>query len=94
MRRPLVRRARRQFPNLFPAGARERIWENIKAQDRWAMKHGKALLAFSINLLILSVILSTAFVGFLELYTRGMLPFVENDPSSPAKIAPKGAAPQ
>lgn len=70
MRRPFIKRLRRNTPNLLPEHMRKRAWENMKAHDAWAMKHGVTLLTVAINIFMMSVVFTYAYVGVSKLAER------------------------
>jgi hypothetical protein len=49
MRRPVIKRARRNIKNLFPPSMRDRVWDHIRSKDAWALRHGQTLLTVTLN---------------------------------------------
>jgi hypothetical protein len=73
MRRPLIKRMRRNAPNLLPERKRAAAWENIKAQDRWAMKHGQSMIRFSLNVFFASCFVTAVYMALLRAQEIGLL---------------------
>lgn len=73
MRRPPIKRFRREFTRLLPQRMRAGAWESVKRQDRMARRYGLAVLTGMMTLLLASIFVTAAFVGTLKLYEQGAL---------------------
>lgn len=65
MRRPWMKELRRRSPMLLPESRRAQAWERIKAQDQWAMRHGKGILQFLVSLLMASAFVNAVYLGLI-----------------------------
>lgn len=75
MRRPTIKEARRRIPNWLPPSKRAAAWDRIRAQDRWAMKHGRRILTFAVNVLLISLFANTIYFGLIWLQSSGAVRF-------------------
>lgn len=66
MRRPWVKAARRNIPNFAQPAKREKVWNRIKTQDAWAMKHGLFILTIIMNLVIGYVFMVATYLAILK----------------------------
>jgi len=73
MRRPWMKRLQRASGNLFPAARQDRFRQSVVKQNRWARRYGFALLTFSLNLFLASVIVTGTYFLVLGLYESGQL---------------------
>lgn len=73
MRRPFVRRLRRQSLALVPTPMRERVRRSMGRQDRFALRVGLRWLEWAFALLLLSVLTTGAFLTVLRLQDAGAL---------------------
>ncbi|MFI5384666.1 MAG: hypothetical protein ACHQ50_00960 [Fimbriimonadales bacterium] len=70
MRIPWVRRMRRRWLAIVPASTARRMIR----QDRFARRHGQAVLAFSLTLLLASMAITGCYFLALEMVGAGVLP--------------------
>ncbi len=73
MRRPWMKRLQQVSQNLFPEPKRSEIRSSWNRQNRWARRVGLPLLTVSMNLLLASILLTTAYFLVLGLYEGGFL---------------------
>ncbi len=69
MRLPWVRRFRRTWMRCIPEGTRRRMI----AQDRFARRHGVAVLRFSLTLMLASLAITGSYYAALALFHSGVI---------------------
>jgi hypothetical protein len=72
MRRPWLKRIRRTLP-FIPEHKRAEAWRRIKAQDAWARKHGLSIVTVAVNVMLASLLFTSAYMALLTLTERGLL---------------------
>ncbi len=73
MRRPTIKRWRRDAPSIFPSKMRERIWRSIVHQDQLARRYGLTMLTVTFTLLMLAVLITLSYLSVLALVDSGAL---------------------
>ncbi len=69
MRLPWVRRARRRWLAIVPASTAKRMIQ----QDRFARRHGQAVLRFSLNIMLASFAITGCYFVALAMIESGMM---------------------
>jgi len=70
LRRPRIRAWRRRWLEIVPASTARRMIR----QDRFARRHGRAILAFTFSLLLASMAITACYFIVLQLMAIGILP--------------------
>lgn len=73
MRRRWIRRLQSASFQLVPAKIRPQVWRSVRAQNRWARRHGLTLLRFSFALFFGAILVTTAYLAVLSLHESGLL---------------------
>jgi hypothetical protein len=71
MRRPWMKRLQKGWLNWVREAKRQGAAESVKKQNRWARRFGLPLLTLAMNLLLVSVILTVAYLTAINLYEAG-----------------------
>ena len=71
LRRPRVKRMRRNWVVVLPPRMREGAWRAIVRQDRVARRHGLAALTGAFTLLLVSMVLTMSLLVVIQLYEGG-----------------------
>ena len=77
MRRPPVKRFRRGFTRFLPEAKRQRAWDSVRRQDRFARRYGLTVLTISLNAALAILFFGLAYAAALELYNRRHLTLPE-----------------
>lgn len=73
LRRPAVKRLRRNWVIVLPPRMREGAWQAIVRQDRFARRFGLAALTAAFTLLVGSMVLTVSFLIVIKLYESGII---------------------
>jgi hypothetical protein len=73
IRRPTIKRMRRNIPSRLPSGMRARAAQSIKTQDAFARRYGLRILTFMLNALTLVVLFSITTSAVLYAIDMGWL---------------------